>query len=159
MVNVIIVSGSVCTGKTVLAKAIAKELGYRYIDVNKVIKEQGLSEGFDDKRECQIVDENKLANKLVEIIKESSGGLVIDSHMAHFIPPEHVDKCIITKCDLKVLKLRLRERGYDEAKIKENLEAEIMDVCFNEAEDLDHEIFVINTTQGFNIKALLRKIG
>ena len=159
MVRVIIVSGSVCTGKTILAKAIAAELGFRYINGNDVIKKYNLTEGFDDRRECQVVDEDKFAAKLVEIIKSSSGGIVIDSHMSHFIPSENVDKCIITKCDLKVLKLRLRERGYDEAKVRENLEAEIMDVCFNEAEDLDHDIIVINTTQGFNIKTIVQNIG
>ena len=39
---IIAVSGSVGTGKSAIAKALAKKLNFKYLDVNKLIKETGL---------------------------------------------------------------------------------------------------------------------
>ncbi len=144
----IIVSGSVCTGKTTLAKLIAKHLDFKYIDVNEVIKEKNLCERYDKERKCNVIDEKKLAKVLIEIIKKSKKNLIIDSHMSHFIPANYVDLCIITKCSLKTLKARLQERGYSENKVRENLEAEIFDTCLIEAEEMKHNILIIDTTEG-----------
>ena len=158
MSQVIIVSGAVCTGKTTLAKALSAELGYTYIDGNEIIKDFNLSEGFDKEMDCQIIDEKKFADKVLEVIEKGSGGFVVDSHMSHYISSEKVNKCIITKCDLKVQKLRLQDRGYNDLKINENLEAGIMDSCFNDAVDEGHKPIVINTTQGFNIKSIVKEM-
>jgi broad-specificity NMP kinase len=43
----IIVTGTPGTGKTTLAKKLSKKLKYAYIDVNNVIKENKLKEGYD----------------------------------------------------------------------------------------------------------------
>ena len=145
MKKVVCVSGSVGTGKTTYAKRLAKELKARYIDVNKVIKENNISEGYDKKRKCKIVDIKKLNNILEKIIKESKESLVIDSHMSHFLNPNLVDYIVITKTSLKKLKNRLKKRGYSKSKIEENLEVEIMDICLNEAKELGHKVKIVNT--------------
>ena len=41
--KVIIISGTPGTGKTTLAKKLAKKLDFEYIDINKIIKKYGLS--------------------------------------------------------------------------------------------------------------------
>ena len=142
---IIIVTGTPCTGKTDLAKAIAKEKGFTYIDVNTIIDSQGLKESYDKERDTYIVDEEKLVAALKDKIKEGKD-YVIDSHMSHELPANLVDKCIVTKCDIKVLKKRLEKRGYSEAKVKENLDAEIFDICFNEATEKGHKVTVIDTS-------------
>ena len=48
--SVVIVSGSVATGKTWVAKRLSKEFRFKYLDVNKVIIENKLREGYDRKR-------------------------------------------------------------------------------------------------------------
>ena len=53
--------------------------------------------------------------------------------MSHFLNPRYVDLCIILKANLKVIESRLKKRGYSKAKIRENLDSEIFDVCLNEA--------------------------
>ncbi len=141
----ICVSGSVGTGKTTYAKRLAKKLKARYIDVNEIIKKYKLSEGYDKKRKCKIIDIKKLNNILEKIIKESKESLVIDSHMSHFLNPKLVDYVVITKTSLKKLKNRLKKRGYNKIKIDENLEVEIMDICLNEAKELGHKIKIVNT--------------
>lgn len=142
--TVIIVSGTPGTGKTTLAKKFAKEQKLKYIDVNEVIKENNLSEGYDKKRDSQIIDTKKLNKELIGIIKKEKD-VIIDSHLSHYIPKRYVSKCIITKCNLKTLKKRLQKRGYSKEKIRENLDAEIFDTCKIEAEEKKHNIEIIYT--------------
>jgi len=146
----IIVTGTPGTGKTFVARRISKKLNYTYVDVNKIIKEKNLGERYDRKRRCYEVDVNKLNRELIKIIKEEKNkktkGIVIDSHLSHYLPKRYVDLCIVTKCDLKTLKKRLERRKYPKAKIRENLDAEIFDVCLNEAKEIGHKIKIIDTT-------------
>lgn len=144
MHKTVIVTGSVGTGKTTIAKKLAKKYKAKYIDVNKIIKEYKLSEGYDRKRKCKIVDVKKLNKVLINIIKNSKKDLVIDSHMSHFLPPKYVDLCIVTKCPIKKLKGRLKKRGYSQSKIKENIDAELFDVCLNEAKEIGHKVKVVS---------------
>ena len=136
MVKVIIVTGSVGTGKTFVSKKLAKKNKAKYVDVNKIIKNYKLSEGYDKKRKCKVVDVKKLNKVLIKMIKDSQEDLVIDSHLSHFLPHKYVDLCIVTKCSIKKLKSRLKKRHYPKSKIKENVDVELFDVCLNEAKEL-----------------------
>lgn len=149
---IIIISGTPGTGKTEVAKLIAKKKKLKYIDVNKLIKENKLYEKYDKKLKTYIVNPKKLNSFLIKLIKKEKN-LVIDSHLAHYLPKKYVDLCIITKCDLKILKKRLEKRKYSKEKIRENLDSEIFDVCLREAEEIGHKIKVVDTTKGLkNIK-------
>lgn len=92
-------------------------------------------------------------------IKKIRKGIIIDSHLSHYLPAKYVDLCIVAKCDLNELKKRLKKRRYGEDKIRENLDAEIFDVCLTEAKENNHKIFVINTTKGINIDTISHKLG
>ena len=153
----IVVTGTPGTGKTTVAKKIAKMLGYTYVDVNKVIAAHKLSEGYDRKRRCKVIDVKKLNKWLGTIIENSKKKVVIDSHLAHYLPKELVDKCVVTKCNLKLLSMRLKKRGYPEHKIKENLECEIFDICLNEAKELGHKLIVLDTDKKIDYKKIIKK--
>ena len=178
--KVICISGTPGTGKTFLSKKLAKRLNFYYIDINKVISKYKLSEGFDRKRRTKIIDINKLNKALIKEIntakKHINGkfnkkiqikptktkkypGIIIDSHLSHYLPKKYVDFCIITKCDIKELNKRLRKKNFNKEKIKENLEAEIFDICCSEARERKHKIITIDTTKGFNIDNIIRKLG
>jgi len=152
--KVIIVSGSVGTGKTTLSRKLSKVLGYEYLNVSKLIKEYELSEGYDSENKCDIVDVKKLNKVLIEIIKKSKN-LIIDSHLSHYLPKKYVNLCIVTTCDLKVLKTRLKKRKYSVSKIKENLEAEIFDTILIEAKEKKYNLLVVNTSEGYRIKDIV----
>ncbi|MBT7170028.1 AAA family ATPase, partial [Candidatus Woesearchaeota archaeon] len=91
---IIIVSGSVGTGKTTLSKKISKTLNYEYLDVSKLIKDKKLADDYDTENKCAIVDVKKLNKVLIEIIKKSEN-LIIDSHLSHYLPKKYVDFCIV----------------------------------------------------------------
>ena len=78
--------------------------------------------------------------------------------MSYFIDPKYVELAICMKADIKILNQRLKERGYSKQKIQENLECEIFDVCYEEAKEIGHKLFVINTTDEPNYEILIKKI-
>lgn len=149
--KVIIVTGSVGTGKTTLSKKLAKKLEFKYIDVNKIVKEYGLSGSYDMERKCNIIDVKKLNKALIDKItkleKSFEKGIVVDSHLSHYLPKKYVDLCVVTKCDLKILVKRLKKRRYSKKKVEENVECEIFDVCLTEAKHYKHKIIVIDTSK------------
>ncbi|MBU0536259.1 MAG: AAA family ATPase [Nanoarchaeota archaeon] len=146
--RIVIVTGTPGTGKTTLAKKLARKHKYEYIDVNEVVRKNKLSEGYDRKRKTKIVDEKRLAKVLENVIKQArkeKRRLIIDSHMSHYISPNLVDLCIVTRCSLKKLASRLKKKGYHKAKIDENMECEIMDIILEEAKHAGHKIKVVET--------------
>ena len=194
--KVIAVTGTPGTGKTTLAKKLAEEFDYLYIDVDKLITKNKLYEGYDRNRQTKIVDIKKLNKKLIEVISllknkiniedallsrqtvkktlkkenikknitkikniKKHNGIIIDSHLSHYLPKKYVDLCIVTKCDIKVLNKRLKSKKFSKNKITENLQAEIFGVCYDEARQKGHKVTVINTTKGFNINKIARIIG
>ncbi len=152
----IAVSGTPGTGKTRLAKELAKRLGYKYVDVNRFIKEKGLSEGYDEERMCDIVDEKRLSAGLVRDF--SGSDCVIDSHLSHNLPAEKVGLCVITTCGLAELKRRLEARQYPPSKVQENLEAETMEVCRTEAEDAGHKVMLVRTDEDVDFDKIIRRL-
>ena len=156
--KVIVISGTPGTGKSTLAKLISKKSNFKLLDIKKFIKDNKLNESYDKIRRCYIIDVKKFIKILINEIKKINKNLIIDSHLGHFLPRKFVSLCIITKCDLKVLKKRLLKRKYNKLKIKENLESEIFNVCLNEAKKLKHNILVIDTTyklKDLNIKKII----
>lgn len=154
----IIVTGTPGTGKTTVAIQLAKKIKYQYVDVNNIIKKEKLSSGYDRKNKCKIIDEKKLSNVIVKMIKNAESGLVIDSHLSHHIPFSAVDICIVTKCNLKLLKRRLSRRKYGKKKIRDNLDCEIFDVCLNEAKETSHNTIIVETDKKLDYEKLIRKI-
>ena len=159
--KVIIVTGTPGTGKTALSKKLAKKLAFRYLDVGSIIKKYNFSEGYDEKRKTHIVDTKKLNRELVKEImncKKTEKGVIIDSHLSHYLLKKYVDLCIVTKCNLRVLEKRLRKKKYFKAKIRENMDVEIFDICLNEAKENKHKIFIVDTTKGINIKKISGRV-
>lgn len=161
---IICITGTPGTGKTTLAKILLKKLNYPSLDVKKFIKEKKLSEGYDKKDKCEIIDIKKLNKEIIKEIKRvkkafSPEGIIIDSHLSHYIPKKYVNICIVTKCELKELKKRLKKRRYSKDKIRENLDSEIFDICLNEAKDKGHYTFVINATEGIKKETISQLTG
>jgi len=152
--KVIVISGTPGTGKTILGQALVKE-GKKgeYLELGDMIKEEGLYLGYDHERDTLILDVEKFQKKIREIIERTEGEkeefLIIDGHVTDLIPKDLVDLVVVLRCNPKVLRERLKVKGFLEEKIEENVEAEIMEICLNDAlEAFDEEkIIVIDTTK------------
>ena len=159
----IIITGTPGTGKTSIAKKLCNKFNYKYIDVNNIIKKYKISKGYDKKCKTKIVDIQKLNKALISEIKKIKknitkkvNGVIIDSHLSHYLPYKYADLCIVTKCNLKALKIRLKKRGYSKNKIRENLDAEIFDICYMEALENGHNILVMNTDKNPKMQKIIK---
>ena len=159
----IIVTGTPGTGKTTVSKKLAKKLNFYYLDANKLISKNKLAEGYDNRRKTKVVDIRKLnkfiINEIKKLNKNKIKGIIVDSHLSHYLPRKYVDICIVTKCDIKELNKRLKMKRFNKNKIQENLQAEIFDICHNEALGRKHKVFVVDTTKGFNISSVAKHLG
>ena len=161
--KIIIVTGTPGTGKTLLSKKLASKLNFHYIDANRMIRKYKLSEGYDKKRNTEIVDATKLNKTLIREISnfkkdKKTKGIIIDSHLSHYLPKKYAGLCIVTKSGLKTLEERLKKRKYTKSKIRENLDAEIFDVCLNEAKENKHKILIIDTTRKIDLNGIIKTI-
>lgn len=123
----IAITGVPATGKTTVAKLLAKKLGLEYVDLNKLAEEKNLYTGYDKKRQVKVVDVEKIDREL-----KDKDNVVLDSHYSHLLS---VDKVIVLRLNTKELRKRLEKRGYPESKIMENLQAEIMEVIESDIEE------------------------
>lgn len=152
----IAISGIPGTGKSTVAKILAQKLKFYRLDLSQHYKQIAVS--YDTKKHCYVVDIKKLILLVKETLKQHPN-LIIDSHIAHLLPQKMVDVCIIVTCsDLKKLKTRLQQRRYSPAKIKENLEAEIFQVCLMEAQQKKHRIILIDSARKINMNKVLAQL-
>ena len=125
------------------------------VDSNPVVASDGV---FETNKKSISKTNNKQFKKINKNKNKKIKGIIIDSHLSHYLQPKHVDLCIVTKCGLKTLEKRLKKRKYSKEKTRENIDCEIFDVCLNEARERGHNPIVIDTTQGINISDISTKL-
>ncbi|KAJ6639581.1 Adenylate kinase isoenzyme 6 like [Pseudolycoriella hygida] len=129
----ILITGTPGTGKTTLSKELAKRFGFEHLDISTFAKENDFVEEFDDEYECAVLDEDKLLDHLEPIMEK--GGKIVDYHSCDFFPERWFDVVYVVQCDNSILFDRLTARGYNEKKIKSNIECEIFQTILEEAMD------------------------
>lgn len=146
MGRLLVITGTPGVGKSVLTKRLVKALGrgWKRVDLQDHYTE--ISVAYDQKKKCYDIDLNRLSKLVVRLKKESN--VVIDSHLSHLLPKRQVDCCIVLLCsDLKMLKKRLQQRKYSKAKVEENLQAEIFQVCLDEAKERQKKVQVMDVAR------------
>lgn len=156
MVKCVLVTGTPGCGKTRFSKALAKHLGWSYVDGKKIIKT--LPTVYDRARKCDVVDENVFASAAEAHIKKHGGKVVLDSHLSHFVDPKMARACIAVTCPRDKLHARLKKRGYSGEKIAENMECEIMEVCSAEAQAHHHKVIEVVGVGSPDLDALQRRL-
>ncbi len=132
--GVILLTGVPGTGKSTIGSILASRLGCEVIEVGKLARDRGLTLGWDEERESEVLDVDGVRRELhQELVKRRSKVCVVISLYPDLVPPEFVDKVVILRCDPAILAERLKKRGYNKKKIVENIEAEIVDFCWAEA--------------------------
>jgi adenylate kinase len=134
--RVILVTGTPGVGKTAISRLLASRLSAKHVDLGKLVKRENLTSGIDEARETLIVNVNKVSKRIKNIIEESEHDLIIDGHYAvDAVPAKEVHLVFVLRRDPDELIGLMKNRGFKESKIKENLAAEILDVCLSEAVD------------------------
>jgi adenylate kinase len=132
----IALTGTPGTGKT----TIAGLLPYRVIDINALVK-GGMNFGVDPERGCLDADMDALADHLAKLNSDDIS--ILEGHFSHHF----ADWSIVLRLSPTALKSRLEARGYSAPKIKENLEAEALDVILVEAVERCCRVDEIDTTK------------
>ncbi|KAL9611305.1 MAG: hypothetical protein Q9167_004029 [Letrouitia subvulpina] len=137
----IIITGTPGVGKTSHSDILASSSELEHLSISHLVKERGWHEGWDPDKQSWIVDEDKLLDAVQDDLKE--GGNIIDWHACDLFPKKYIDLVIVLRAKPSTLYDRLKERNYPEAKLQENLDAEIMEVLLAEAQEAyDNEIVV-----------------
>lgn len=132
--QVFIVTGVPGVGKTTVARSLAEAVGGRHVDVSELAVKEGLVAGFDERRATAILDVERLRGRLSQLMAEEKGALVLDGHAApEAAPPAGFTLAFVLRRAPWRLSEELSARGYPEEKVKENVEAEILDVCLVDA--------------------------
>lgn len=130
------ITGTPGCGKTAAAKLLQK-LGHPVLDLKTTVGPFVLE--HDDASGSDVVDVDAWA----EAFPYTEG--FVEGTFAHYLP---CDKIVILRCRPDVLEKRLALRGYSKEKIRENIEAEALDVILIETVDAfaSEQIYEIDTT-------------
>jgi|GEM_PF-210787 adenylate kinase len=134
-VKIIVVTGTPGTGKTEISRILSERLGCRHIELSKLSRERGFISGYDDERGTWIVNLEKIRRYIKDLSSEpNSPYIVLDGHIAHLVSPKAETKLMfVLRCRPDELERRLRERGYPDKKVNENVLSELLDVVLLEA--------------------------
>jgi len=133
------ITGTPGTGKSTAAKLLDGR-GYYVVYLDQLAEERKLITGVDQARGAREVDVERLDQGIQVPVK--LGFLV--SHYAHLMS---VDIAIVLRCHPRILAKRLRFRGWSDAKVRENVEAEAIDVITQEAVGRLPYVFEVDTSQ------------
>ncbi|XP_006762446.1 PREDICTED: adenylate kinase isoenzyme 6 isoform X1 [Myotis davidii] len=136
-------TGTPGVGKTTLGKELAARSGLKYVNVGDLAREGQLYDGYDEEYDCPILDEDRVVDELENQMSE--GGVIIDYHGCDFFPERWFHIVVVLKTENSILYKRLETRGYNEKKLKDNVQCEIFQILYEEAlasysEDIVHQL-------------------
>ena len=136
---IIQITGTPGVGKTTVSNLLRDKLGASLVAINELVDKKHLYTGIDDVREYKIVDMDALFEELNDITRKNdkSNYIIIEGHLSHFY--EYSDVVIVLRANPDVLKKRMGVKGWKEAKINENIEAETIGICSYEAYQIHGE--------------------
>jgi len=130
----IIITGTPGTGKTKIAKELAKRTGYEFISMKDFVNQHKLFSKQAGKAKEKEVDTKILARSLIPYLKQFKN-YIVEGHLACEIKIP-ADFIFVLRASPDVLKKRMLKRKYKTQKIDENLEAEMLDYCVQRAESV-----------------------
>lgn len=130
------ITGSPGTGKTSVADELAAR-GHPVVHLSDTVEKYVIER--DPIRDTLVVDVERWAAEFT-----TRDGFV-EGHLAHYLP---CDRIIILRCRPDVLQSRLNSRAYEIMKVRENIEAEALDVILIETLEQHpvENVFELDTT-------------
>lgn len=131
-------TGTPGTGKRSTCEVLDRR-GYTVLDVDAIARRDGFVVGRDEARGSDEVDVDALRAHLRVPAKVA----FLRGHYSHLLDVELV---VVLRCRPDVLRKRLESRGWPEGKVRENVEAEAIDVILQEALGRMDRVYQIDTT-------------
>jgi len=153
----ILITGVPGTGKSALARALARKLGYVYIDLNSVVREKRLWKGKEEG--ALVADVKALEREVRRRMRWRS--CVVEGHLGCEMRLP-VDIVVVLRTPPRILERRLRARRYSRKKRLTNLLCEALDYCTIRALENYDDVREIVTDTGLNdamgkVERILRK--
>ncbi len=139
---IILVTGTPGTGKSTVAKALAKKYGFSYLNVSTFAIERKLFTEYDEESLSYVIDEDALKRSLREAI--GSGNFVVETIYPSLVP--FANKVLVLRRNPSEVWEELSSRGWPERKVAENVEAELLGVVAQEARETFGEVCEVNTS-------------
>ncbi len=138
------ITGTPGTGKSAVCEILQKY--YSVIDLNQLIEEKKFYTKKDRQRNTLVTDTDALVKYVLNHLKYWSvkQTTIFEGHLVHYLP---LDMVIVLRASPSELRRRLSKKGFDEAKIKENVEAEALDVILVEALERHDDVHEIDTSE------------
>lgn len=126
---IIAISGTPATGKTSTARMLAKMLHANLVSVSSLVKSRKIKSRYDRRRDTLVVSERDIKKAVSRAIKKGRINIV-EGHAAHIIK---ADMIFVLRCNPPELVKRMKKKGWPGRKIRENLDAELLDAITIEA--------------------------
>lgn len=135
---IILITGTPGVGKTTVSKILNDKLDAHLIAINELVDKKHLYTGIDEEKGYKIVDIDALFNELDDIKKDNeSNYIIVEGHLSHFY--DNSDLVIVLRANPDILRSRMKVKGWKEAKVNENIEAEALGICSYEAYEIHGE--------------------
>lgn len=145
----ILIGGTPGTGKTMVAKVLGSRLSVNVIALGELADTSGCISARDKARDTGIIDEDCLVDAIIKLVENKKEKFVIEGHYIDLVPSSAVQWVFILRTHPEKLVERLVDRGYKEAKVNENVEAEVLGVCQLDALNAfgEERVLEIDTTE------------
>ncbi len=134
---ILLLTGTPGTGKTTISSALADKLEARLVAVNHLVEQKHLYTGLEPEKHYKIVDIPALLDEMDDIsehYRDNTDWLIFEGHLSHYYP--EADLVVVLRASPRILQQRLQKRKWRPEKVRENLEAEALDICAWEAVDM-----------------------
>ncbi|MCK5626510.1 MAG: adenylate kinase family protein [Candidatus Bathyarchaeia archaeon] len=128
-----VITGTPGVGKSTISKIIAQRLQGIHIDCGRVALNGGMTIEYDEKKETHTIDERLLSRRLKEIVAKYDSDIILEGHFIPRISGFKPERVFVLRCHPRKIIDRLEEKSYSKRKIAENVAAEILDFCLNDA--------------------------
>ncbi|NLI74199.1 MAG: AAA family ATPase [Euryarchaeota archaeon] len=132
-------TGTPGTGKSTASELIRSQ--YDVVEIIDLVMKGGVSTVLDEDRDSLEIDTGELDEYMLNELIDRD--VILVGHLSHFLS---VGLIIVLRCQPSKLASRLRSRGWNDSKIKENIEAEGCDVILVESIETAAEVCEIDTT-------------
>lgn len=130
---IVAIAGVPGTGKTTTAEELSKRTGAGVIRTTELVQRNAVKYELDELRGVKIVEPGDLQRAVNQHVTYNS---IIEGMLSHLL---HADVVIVLRCNPEELTKRLKAKGWSDAKIRENVEAEMIDTITIEALQKHHK--------------------